>query len=131
MKGIFINDDYLPYTNFILMKLKSYETRNRNMLGKLLGERVALISTSKNHKPRIVGFATISEARHVNPEEFEMFRTSCIIVEGSKYDCGAKGKWLYRMKDPERCEPRPLPEDIIRHGRSWCDIPQYVRITEV
>ena len=120
--GIFINDDYMTYTNFILIGLKLWETRNRNMLGRLIGRRVALISTSKYHTHQIVGYATISEARHVSLEEFDMwYRTPSIIVEGSKYDCTEKGKWLYRMRNPERCETIPLPDNTIRHGRSWCE----------
>lgn len=120
MPGIFINDDLFPFTLWILRGLKVWETRTRNMLGSLIGNRVAIISTSRKRKPLVVGYATISEARHVPREDFEIYRGASMIVKGSKYDCNDRGKWLYRMSNVEKCEPFPLPDNIIRHGRSWC-----------
>ena len=123
MYGIYINDDLFPFTLWILVGLKVWETRTRNMLGRLLGNRVAIVSTSRKRKPLIVGYATISEARHIPREDFEFYRGPAMIVKGSKYDCGEKGKWLYRMSNIEKCEPYALPDNIEKHGRSWCYIP--------
>lgn len=120
--GIYINDDLYPFTLWILRGLKVFETRNRNMLGRLIGHRVAIISTSRNRAPLIVGYATITETRHVTREEFEIYRGASMIEKCSKYDCNDRGKWLYRMSDVEKCEPHPLPGNIIRHGRSYCEI---------
>lgn len=131
MYAIYINEDYLPFADLILSGMKVWETRNRNMLGKLIGEQVAIVSTSRKRKPLIKGLATITEARHVTPEEYELFRGKTYVPKGSKYDCTPRGKWLYRMSNPIHLAPIPLPEDIIRHGRSWCYIPQYTRIEEV
>ena len=122
MYGIYINDDLYPFTLWILVGLKIWETRSRNMLGKLIGHRVAIISTSRKRKPLIVGYATITEVRHVTKYDFDMYRGNCMIERGSKYDCSEKGKWLYRMSNVEKCEPHPLPDNVIRHGRSYCEI---------
>ena len=128
--GIYINDDHYPFTLWILRGLKVFETRNRNMLGKLLGHRVAIISTSRKRKPLIVGYATITEARHVTREDFEIYRGPCMIEKSSKYDCTDRGKWLYRMSNVEKCKPQPLPGSAIKHGRSYCELPGYYRIEE-
>ena len=122
--GIYINEDKLPFVDWILAGTKLWETRNRNMLGKLIGREVLIIATSKKHKPMIKGIATISEARHVTPEEYELYRGGTCVPKGSTYDCGEKGKWLYRMTNPVAFPLRiPLPDDIIRHGRSYCELP--------
>ena len=124
MVGIFVNENGgIRYASLIVNGLKPVETRSRNMLGKLLGYRVAIVRTCRGKNPVVIGYATIDRAewycqKICNSEEMRKY--TC-IPEGSAYDAGPKGKWFYWMKDPEVCEPYPLPENAVRHGRSWCE----------
>lgn len=123
MKGIFVNENgCVPYAELIVSGLKEYETRSKNMLSALVGERVLIIRTRRNKKPMVVGCATIQDSFFCPVEEFDRFRDVTFIPEGSSYDCHGKGKWFYRMYDA--CKyPKPveLPSGAIRHGRSWCE----------
>ena len=133
MFGIYINEDEIPFAVLIGEGKKQVETRTRDMLGKLVGERVALISTSKNRMPLIVGHATITAKQFV-PDyllDTQEGRDITRIPKGSKYDtysfnkkAQCYGKWCYVMRWPELCKPQALPENITRHGRSYCEIPE-------
>jgi len=120
--GIYVsNERRTPWAGWIVSGLKEIETRNKNMLGKLVGERVAVIATG-NHPPLIVGYATITDSLYVNKAMFDGFyRKYTMIEEGDKYDCTENGKWLYFLRDAEACHPKALPENIIRHGRSYVE----------
>ena len=130
MYGIFINEDDIPFALLIGQGKKTIETRTKDMLGKLVGERVALISTSKKRMPLIVGYATITAKQFV-PEcmlDSTEARTLTHIPKGSKYDkyvynknAYCYGKWCYVMRWPEVCQPSPLPLEAVRHGRSYCE----------
>lgn len=122
MKGIFVHETKKePYATLITMREKLLETRNRNMLSSLVGERVAIISTRASKVPMIVGHATILWAEFFSKEYLDVIRSETRIPVGSKYDCRNNGKWCYYMADAEQCEPYPLPTSAIRHGRSWCE----------
>ena len=123
IKGIFVNENgCIPYAELIVRGLKKFETRNRDMLSALVGERVAIIRTRRGKKPMVVGFATIRYSFFCSADKFESYRDVTLIPENSSYDCHGKGKWLYSMDDPYRCEqPIELPSSAIRHGRSWCE----------
>ena len=121
MKGIFVNENELPYAEMIVYGLKEAETRSRDMLKSLVGERVAIISTYRNLKPRIVGYATIYEKSFVSNETFHFFDKFHLVPEGSSYDSKGKGKWLYWMKDAVAITPHYLPDYAVYHGRSWCE----------
>jgi len=120
--GIYVsNERRTPWAGWIVSGLKEIETRNKNMLGKLVGERVAVIATG-NHPPLIVGYVTITSALHVGKDLFDRrFRKYTMIEKGDRYDCTEKGKWLYYLSDAEACNPMALPENIIRHGRSYVE----------
>lgn len=121
-KGIFVNQNgCIPYAELIAKALKPYETRSKNMLSALVGERVYIIRTKRNKKPMIIGQATIEYGFFVKAECFDAYRKLTFIPEGSSYDCHGKGKWLYKMGNAEECEPFELPSSAIRHGRSWCE----------
>ena len=137
--GIYINEDEIPFATLIAEGKKEVETRTRDMLGKLVGERVALISTGKNKWPMIVGLATITAKQFVPDHllDTQEGRKITCIPKGSKYDkysyskkAQCYGKWCYVMRWPEAFKPIPLPEDIIRHGRSYCELPGYHKIKE-
>lgn len=124
MVGIFVNENGgIRYAQAIVQGYKPVETRSRNMLGKLIGNRVAVVRTRRGKNPMIVGYATIERADWfcqavANGVEMRRFTR---IPEGSIHDSGPKGKWFYWLSHPEVCDPYPLPADAVRQGRSWCE----------
>lgn len=122
MKGMFVNSNgCVPYAEAIVEGVKTIETRNRNMLDKLVGEQVAVVRTRRGKRPTIVGYVYVKFSKFLSPETFEIYRDDTLIPAGSKYDCNGKGKWCYFLRDAERCEPYPLPENAVRHGISWVE----------
>lgn len=121
MYGIFVNNDGIRYADAIVGGYKTIETRNRNMLRSLVGERVAVVSTSRKRKPLIVGYVDIGDAYFCPAEEFDRFRDMTLIQPGSRFDANKRGKWFYDLWNAERCDPYPLPSDAVRHGLSWCE----------
>lgn len=123
MKGIYVqNTRATKYAEAIAKAYKPLETRTRDMLGKLLGERVAIIRTGLGLPATVVGYATIVSKRWVEAgAEWEGLRDQHLIPPGSKYDCNGKGKWCYLMAAAEPCDPFPVPADRINHGRAWCE----------
>ena len=126
MKAMFVNDDDLPYTRLIVIGQKVIETRTKNTLLPLVGERVAIVRTHSGSKPTVVGYATVQEYYFCPVIMLNSFRDLTLVPKGSTYDKlgkrnGKQGKWFYELKDAEPCEPYPLPSSAIRHGRSWCE----------
>ena len=121
MYGIFVNGDGVPYARAIAGGYKPIETRSRDMLRPLIGQRVDVIETGRHHRPRIVGRVTITGAEFIPAELFDSYRELTLIPPGSRYDCHGRGKWFYSLADAEACAPRELPADAIRHGRSWAE----------
>ena len=122
MKGIFVNENGgIRYAQMIVKGCKPIETRHRNMLSSLVGERVAIVRTHRNKTPVVLGYATILWAEHYSKEYMDAIRSLTLIPEGSEHDAGRNGKWCYYMADPVQCDPYPLPSSAVRHGRSWCE----------
>ncbi len=127
MYGIFVNEDgAVKYAHEIVARRKPIETRTKNMLSALVGERVAIISTHRGRKPMIIGYADMTRYEFCPFTLLEMYRPLTLIPKGSFYDNlgtrdGIQGKWFYWFQNAEECEPYPLPDDAIRHGRSWCE----------
>ena len=124
MKGIFVHQlsrNGVKYADAIVDGLKPIETRTRNMLGGLEGERVAIVRTMSGSVPTVIGYADLVRYEFCPYCLFEMYRNETLIPPGSRYDVSGRGKWFYHMANPERCEPYPLPSSAIRHGRSWCE----------
>lgn len=120
---IFINCKRFPFVEDILNLLKQYETRNRNTLGRFLGERV-LIAETGNGAPLVKGMVTIDGAVEVfTREAWEGFLPSTRIPVGSSYDWkeDTKRKVLYHLTDVKRVTPFQLPESCKRHGRVWAE----------
>ena len=124
VKGMFVNENgCVPYAKAITQRIKPVETRGRNMLSALVGERVAVIRTRRGKAPTIVGYVTIYRSTH-EPQRVmnsDYMRRLTLIPEGSAYDSGPSGKWCYWLTDAEECDPYPLPSSAVRHGRSWCE----------
>lgn len=123
MYGIFINEDKHSWAIMIAVGRKTVETRSRNMLKNLVGERVALISTRRDRFPIIVGYATITRADHVGEEEFNSLEwfSKHFVCDDDEYASNGYGKWCYTMSNAEVCDPYALPADAIRHGRSYAE----------
>ena len=122
IKGIFVNEDGgIRYARAIVLGKKKAETRTRNMLRSLVGERVAVIRTRRGKAPEVIGFVIITRSEFVKKENFADLFDLHLVPPGSGRDCTRSGKWFYYLTDPETCDPFPLPADAIRHGRSWCE----------
>ena len=126
MKAMFVNEDGVKYAQLIVSGKKLIETRTRNMLLPLVGERVAIVSTRKGHKPMVVGYANVQNYAFCPVTMLDMWRNETMIPKGDTYDNlgwrdGRQGKWFYELYNAEPCEPFPLPSSAVRHGRSWCE----------
>ena len=122
MYGIFVNEDGgIHYAESIVNGYKMIETRNRNMLRDLVGERVAIVRTRRGKSPMVLGYVDIKFALWFFADQMQHLRDQTLIPPGSKYDATTRGKWCYYLYNPEKCEPYPLPAEAIRHGRSWCE----------
>lgn len=122
MKAIFVNENGgIRYAEAIVKGLKPIETRSRNMLRALVGERVAVVRTRRGKAPVVIGYVTIYRADFCPADTFGAYRDLTLIPEGSAYDCKGRGKWFYFLSNANPCDPFPLPENAVRHGRSWCE----------
>ena len=122
MYGIFVNENGgIRYADAIVNGIKTIETRNRNMLRALVGERVAVVRTRRNSRPTVVGYVDIVRDEFCPYCLFEMYRDETLIPPGSQYDVRGRGKWFYLLENAEKCATYPLPADAVRHGRSWCE----------
>ena len=119
MKAMFVNEDFVPYAQAIAQARKPYETRSRDMLAPLVGERVAVVSTKRGRAPMVVGFCDVTEKARKNWVWLEEHRGETLIPEGSTYDTPIR--WVYTLTNAHACTPFPLPKDTVRHGRSWCE----------
>ena len=121
MYGIFVNSRGVPYALAIAGGYKRAETRARDMLRRLIGQRVAVIETGKGKAPAVVGYVTITGAEFIPADKFDSYRELTLIPPGSRYDCHGRGKWLYYLAGAELCQRYELPADAVRHGRSYCE----------
>lgn len=129
MPIIFINCKGQPFVDQILAGTKEYETRTRNMLGRLNGERV-LIAETGHGRPLVKCSAYIDhyvelhsreQWEHVPPNRHS-YRCLSHIDSGSPYDWqpDTKVKYLYHLTDVHPVEPFRAPEGR-RHGRVWME----------
>lgn len=123
MYGIFVNENGgVRYAEAIVKGYKPIETRNRNMLAKCVGHNVAIIRTRRGQNPMIIGYADMYHSAKMDSKWLDDHRDLTLIPKGSAYDCKPNGsKWCYFLSDAYECDPMPLPENTIRHGRSYCE----------
>ena len=120
MNGIFVNSTpCAPYAELIVNGYKTIETRSKNMLKDLVGQRVAIVRTTRHGNTTVIGYATIYLSSFCSAERFDRFFGQHFVQPTSKYAPNGRGKWFYFLKDAEPCTPFPLPSSAIRHGRSW------------
>ena len=121
MKAFFCNGRRDPFPKWIVQRWKTIETRQKNMLSALVGERVAIVETGSRPGPMVIGYVDIVGSFFCSSTDFDKYRRETMIPAGSSFDCKGSGKWFYQLANAEPCEPFPLPSSAIRHGRSWCE----------
>lgn len=127
---IFINCHGFPFIDDIMSGLKQYETRNRNTLGRFLGERVLLAETGHG-APLVRCMATIDQITEVfTREKWEEYLEATWIPVGSSYDWqpDTKKKVLYHLSDVRPVEPFQLCNGV-RHGRIWMELPDLTDVS--
>ena len=123
VKVVFINCDTVPFLEKIMSFDKLYETRTRNTLKKLIGQRVFLAETHNGKKPMVRCSCVIGSPIVVRScEAWDPLRSATCIPAGSKYDWKAdtKAKYLYPLRSV-RSVPVFVPFEGVRHGYVWMD----------
>ena len=122
MYGIFVNENGgIRYADALVSGIKTLETRNRKMLHRFIGDRVAIVRTRKGKAPLVVGYVTITGAFFCCRSDFQKHFNQHLVPAGSAHDATTRGKWCYQVVEAEKADPYPLPANTIRHGRSWCE----------
>lgn len=119
---VFINCQEQPFLDDIMSWRKTYETRSRNTLGALVGQRVLLAETGHG-RPVVRCSAIIRCAVPVSDRKtWNAMRKATRVPRGSKYDWkpGTRRKWLYMLDNVAYCIPFH-PEEGVRHGRTWME----------
>lgn len=127
---IFINCTVEPYVDDIMGKLKLYETRTRNTLGRFIGERVLFAETGRG-RPLVKCSAVIDQVISVHTREaWEEYLQYTWIPVGSAHDWqpDTKVKWLYHLTDVKPVVPFRLGPDCRRHGRVWAELPDLYNV---
>ena len=121
---IFINCKSAPFVDDIIHGRKTYETRTRNTLGRLIGERVLLAETG-NGIPFVKCSAVIDKVVTVHNKELWDYMRKYLhsVPVGNEYDWKpeTKIKWLYHLTDVHPVDPFRLPSSAVRHGRVWAE----------
>ena len=120
--GIYVHSSSgIPYAEAIIQGIKPIETRSRDTLGHLVGQRVLLIRTRSGHEADVIGDILISGKTFRTASELENMRDLTLIPPGSKFDCHGNGKWCYTVSEPHRYEwVKPLSDyTVIRRTMSW------------
>lgn len=122
MKGIFVNENGgIHYAQAIVSGYKDIETRKKNMLKNLVGQRVAVVCTHRGKNPVVLGYVDIVESSFCKAEDFDKYFNRHGVPNNCGYYCNGTGKWFYYLANAEKCEAYPLPANAVRHGRSWCE----------
>ena len=109
MKAITIRDSASePFTEWIMSKIKTIETRKINAFKSIIGEEVALIRTG-NGKPCVVGYIIFGEPKVYNSiEDFEkdeelhkVKRGSSFFIEDGKKKYGYPILSVRKLEHPE------------------------------
>lgn len=114
-----INSSTAPFMDDIGALLKRLETRNRNMLGRYVGQRVILAETRQGGYLALYS-AVIRSARAIRSrEDWEALRPLHRVPAGNVYDWqpGTRVKWVYELSGLRRLRPFRVPEGV-RHGRT-------------
>lgn len=106
MKGVNINCKGQDFVEEILSHLKTIETRNRNTLKSLVGQRVGIIKTGCG-KAMLMGHADIAGVIEYDEQTFREDYHRHLVAPGSEYDIKGK-KYGYILENVQKCEPREV-----------------------
>lgn len=110
------------FVDDIMNRLKTDETRTRNMLRALVGLRVYIAETGSG--PSMVRCSCVIKSVLVirSRAQWDRLRRRHRVPEGSRYDWKpeTKVKYLYRLTHVRRVNPFHPPEGV-RHGRVWME----------
>ena len=118
---IFINCKEYPFVDWILSGKKKCETRNKNTLGRFIGERIMIAETG-NGRPLVRCTAVISRCIGVySKQSWREHVSEDDVPLGSSYDWkdDTKKKVVYTLKDIRPV--KPYHPDGLRHGRVWME----------
>ena len=122
---VYINCALFPFIDLIIKGLKLYETRNRNTLKNLIGKTVYLAETGKGKRPVIRCSCVITECLTITDiKQYNRMRKYTRVKKRSLYDFipgQTKKKVLYKFENVQACKPFPIPENVVRHGYTWCE----------
>lgn len=119
---VFINCREHPFLAAIMSLDKTYETRSRNTLRALVGQRVLLAETGTG-RPVVRCSAIIRCAVPVTDRKtWQAMRKAHRVPRGSRYDWkkDTRRKWLYMLDGITYCVPFQ-PAEGVRHGRTWME----------
>ena len=103
MKAIFVNENgCIPYAAAIVNGYKPIETRSRNMLSALVGERIAIVRTKRGKRPTIVGYANMTRYEFCPFCLFEMYRDLTLIPQAAPMMLRVKENGFIGLKTQNR-----------------------------
>ena len=120
---VFINCDIFPFIDQIISGEKVFETRNKNTLGRFVGQWVYLAETRKGRPPVVKCIVFIDDCMDCRLEKiWDILRSETMVPVGSKYDWTneTRVKWLYSIADAVPVSPF-IPSGR-RHGRVWMEM---------
>ena len=117
--AIYIHDTKAePFTDWILDGKKTIETRTRNVLYNMLGNRVLIIRTRSGHDAEIVGSVFINDYGFYTKEQLDEMRDKTCIAPESRFNECKAGKWCYFLKNPHRYEKPTLLKELTVYKRT-------------
>lgn len=120
-KVVWINSSSAPFLDDIYNRLKPFETRSRNMLGRLVGQRIILAESSNGQRLARCSVVIQGVRKVTTREEWDALRPLHRVPVGSDYDWKpwTRAKYLYKMTNLRRLRPFRIPTEGVSHGRSW------------
>ena len=118
------NTSGIRYADAIVQGYKLIETRSRDTLGKLVGERVLIVRTRAGHEAEVIGAVTITGKQFVPAADFGKLFDKHLVPPGSKFDAHGRGKWCYDLANAEAFDKAtPLSKlGVIAKNRSYATI---------
>lgn len=118
---VWVNSSSAPFLDDICARIKPFETRSKDMLGALLGQRVTLAESSRGQRLARCSAVIRSAIKVESAEQWEALRPLHRVPVGNKYDWkpGTKVKYLYELSNIRLLRPFRIPTDGVPHGRSW------------
>lgn len=119
---VWINSSSAPFLDDICARLKPFETRSKDMLGSLIGQRVVLAESARGKHLARCSVVIRSVRAVYSREEWDALRPLHRVPVGNKYDWkpGTRVKYLYELTDLRRLRPFRIME-YIPHGRSFAE----------